>query len=1060
VEFRVLGPLEVLTDGLRLDLGGQRQQIVLASLTLEPGRVVSVGRLMTAVYGERLPGSARAQVQICVSALRRLLAAHGRPDAIATRHQGYALEIPGDEVDLLRYDELVNAARAAGRTGAKEEAITAYRQALRMWRGAALDGLDSALLQTVADRLAERRLTAHEDCIEFELGLGRHRDLIAELTGLVAAHPLRERLRGQLMLALYRSGRQAEALESYRSARRALIDELGLEPSEWLQQLERSILGSGAELSLPAATESPPPATDLVAAEEPAGPGLLPGAVPVAAAVPPPLPPPEVADPVAGVPKMLPTDIADFTGRSKQIHEIKAHLDLASDTPAQLAVPVVVLAGKPGIGKTTLCVHTAHLESWRFPDGQLFADLHGDASHRVGPMQILERFLRTLGVPGASVPDGLEERAEVYRALLSDRRVLVVLDNVASEAQVLPLMPGNPHTAVMVTSRRRLGGLAGAMHVEVDVFESQHSVELLSRIAGDRRVRAEEHAAADLAALCGQLPLALRIAGARLSARPHWTVEQLADRLENESRRLDELKHGALGIRVSISLTYDNLSDDARRLFRLLAVLDFPHFSGWVGAALMDVPLADAQDLLDDLVDAQLLEISGHEAGTCAQYRFHDLIRVFARERLATEDTASERNASLERVLAALLFLAEEAHRRLHGSDNLQLHSDAPRWQLAGRSVDRLIGDSMAWFERERRILVSAVGQAAKLGLVTLCWDIAITAVTLFESRVYLNDWRDTHKIALAATRTGGDHRGQAVMLYSTGSLCIVEKKFDDARRHLEEAAELFGALGDSQGAALVSRNIGYLDRMAGNLDAAARRYEMALEVLRSGGDLAAAAYVLHSMAQIELERGDADSAKDMLPQALALSRRVGSRRIEAQVLHRMGDAHLQAGEPAEAVAAFGEALVAVHDLGDPIGEAYALHGLGMAHLRGGDFTEAGSALSSAQRLATSNGERLIEARIEGSLGELALALGKPPQAVVHLHRALGLFRGIQAPLFESKVLAMLSEAYAAAGGTDHPVVDPAEPAAPGDALPQPRRDHDDPSERTTRSDQHRTVQF
>lgn len=1058
MEFRVLGPLEVLTDGLRLDLGGQRQQIVLASLTMEPGRVVSVGRLMTAVYGERLPGSARAQVQICVSALRRLLAAHGRPEAIATRHHGYALEIPDDEVDLQQYDELVTAARAAGKAGFKDEAITAYRQALRMWRGAALDGLDSPLLQTVADRLAERRLTANEDCIEFELDLGRHRDLIAELTGLVATHPLRERLRGQLMLALYRSGRQAEALESYRSARRALIDELGLEPSEWLQQLEHSILSSDAELTVPVETEPVGRAMQLVPGE--------PEAVPTITAPPPAMSTGEPAESAASVPKMLPTDIADFTGRAKQIDEVKAHLDLAADNPAQFAVPVIVLAGKPGIGKTTLCVHAAHLESWRYPDGQLFADLHGDASHRVGPMQILERFLRTLGVPGASVPDGLEERAEVYRALLSDRRVLVVLDNVASETQVLPLMPGNPHTAVMVTSRRRLGGLPGAVHVAVDVFESQQSVELLSRIAGDRRVKAEADAAADLAALCGQLPLALRIAGARLSARPHWTVEQLADRLENESRRLDELKHGALGIRVSISLTYDNLSDDARRLFRLLAVLDFPHFSGWVGAALMDVPLADAQDLLDDLVDAQLLEIDGNEAGMSAQYRFHDLIRVFARERLATEDTVGDRNAALERVLGALLFLAEEAHRRLHGSDNLQLHSAAPRWQLAGRSVNRLIGDSMAWFERERRTLVAAVGQAAKLGLVTVCWDIAMTAVTLFESRVYLNDWRDTHKIALTATRTGGDHRGQAVMLFSTGSLCIVEKKFDDARRHLEEASDLFQALGDSQGEALVSRGIGYLDRMAGNLDEAARRYKMALDVLRSSGDLAAAAYMLHSMAQIELDRGNADSAMNMLPQALELSRRVGSRRIEAQVLHRMGDAHLQAGESAEAVAAFGEALAAVHDLGDPIGEAYALHGLGMAHLRCGDYTEAGSALSSAQRLATNNGERLIEARIESSLGELALSLGKPPQAVVHLHRALGLFRGIQAPLFESKVLAKLSEAYAAAGGTDHPVIDPAEVAPLDDppgvaASPIRDRDGDDSAERMSdRPPQRPIVQF
>ncbi|GLW33563.1 AfsR/SARP family transcriptional regulator [Actinoplanes regularis] len=1028
VEYRVFGPLEVLIDGRHLELGGHRQQIVLASLLLEAGRAVPVGRLMAAVYGDHPPTSARVQVQICVSGLRRLLVVPGRPHCIITRNQSYVLDPVGCDIDLLTYERLLGEAREAAAAGRRDDAVTSYREALQLWRGGtALEGLDSTLLRSAADQLAEQRLTVYEDCIELELDLGRHRDVIAELTGLIAAHPLRERLRGQLMVALYRSGRQAEALDAYRMARQTLIDELGLEPCEWLQSLERSILTSDPALSLaddPFVTvvsrAGPEPSTDPSAAPP------VPVTGPASTAGSSLFLPAENDLPAlaAAAPCMLPTDIADFTGRQEEIDEIQLHLARAAENPGQLAVPVIAIVGKPGIGKTTLGVHVSRRLMPQYPGGQLFADLHGRASRLVSPMQILERFLRTLGVPGGSIPDGLEERAEMYRGLLSDRRVLVVLDNVGNEAQVLPLLPGNPRTAVIVTSRSRLGGLPGAIHVDVEVFDPRHSIELLSRIAGNGRVQAETEAAESLANLCGQLPLALRIAGARLSARPHWTVEQLARRLENESRRLDELKHGAMGIRVSISMTYDNISADARRLFRLLAVLDCLVFSGWVGAALLDVPLEDAQDLLDDLADAQLVEITGTESGMHSHYRFHDLIRVFARERLATEEPVADRNAALERALGALLFLAEEAHRRLHGDENLQVHSQAQRWELPRDTAQQLIREPMNWFEWERQSLVAAVRQAARIGAVQLCWDLAVTAVTIFESRVYLNDWRETHKVALTAVRQAGDRRGQAVILYSTGSLAIVEKRFADARQSLDEAAELFHAVDDAQGSALVSHNIAYLERMDGNLGEAARRYESALAVLRNGGDLAAAAYVLHNMAQVELERGDTDSAKDMLPQALELSRRAGSRRIEAQVLHRLGDAHLQADEPEEAAVAFGEALAAVHDLGDPIGEAYALHGIAVAHLRGGDYTEAGTALNRAQLLARSNGERLVEARIAFSLGELALACGKPTQAVMHLHRALGLFRGIQAPVFEARVLEMLTEAYAAAGG-DQAVIDP-----------------------------------
>ncbi|GAA0416205.1 SARP family transcriptional regulator [Actinoplanes capillaceus] len=1002
MEFHVLGPLEAVVDGQRLDIGGNRQQIVLASLVLEAGTVISIDRLMKAVYGEGLPSSARVQVQICVSALRRLLGSHGHSKAIATRNQGYVLVPAGIDIDLHRYERLVQEARTAGNAGRREESTARYREALGLWRGPALDGLDSEPLRMVADRFAERRLTVNEDCIEYDLELGRHREVIPELVGLVGAHPLRERLRGQLMLALYRSGRQAEALDAYRAARRTLIDELGLEPSEWLQQLERSILTSDADLSAPETVTVAVPGPDVPSL------GIVTGEPEPIRAPTDPAPP---ARPGQPVPSMLPTDIADFTGRSRQIDAIQLQLAMAAANTDQLAVPIIVVAGKPGIGKTALGVHVSHRLAPRYPDGQLFADLHGRSSDRVSPMQILERFLRTLGVAGTSIPDGLEERAEMYRGLLSDRRMLVVLDNVGSEAQVLPLLPGDPRTAVLITTRSRLGALPGAVHVDIDVLEPPQCLDLLARIAGDDRVRAEREASEELIDLCGRLPLALRIAGARLSARPHWTVEDLVDRLENESRRLDELNHGAMGVRVSISITYDNISEPARRLFRLLAVVDCPDFSAWVCAALLDEALPDAHDLLDELVDAQLVETVGTEHSRHRQYRMHDLIRVFARERLAADEPLAERTAALRRAFGGMLFLAEEAHRKYYGEGNLALHSRAARWRLPQRATDRIIGDPLDWFERERQCIVAAIHQAAKVGAADYSWDLTITSVTLFESRNYLDDWRETNEVALAAAQQAGDRFGQAVIRYSMGSLGVIESRLTDARRYLDDAVARFEALDEEHGAAVANRHLAYLERMEGEFAEAYRRYEQALTVLRRVGDLTAAAHVLQNMAQVELDRGEPAKATALLVESLDVSRRAGSRRIEAQAMYRLGQAHLQAGDVHEAVVVFNDVLAVTREVGDVIGESYVLLGLGTAHLAGGDHAAARAALSASRERAATSGKLILEARIEFRLGELELASGSRETAIVHLERARGMFHELRALVLEESVSTVLARA-------------------------------------------------
>ncbi len=982
MKFRILGPLEILDGSERLELGGARQQIVVATLLLSANRVVTMDRLLEAIYGEDLPPTARSQAQIAISSLRRLFASYTSDTVISTHAHGYVLQIESGQLDSQQFDELVATARAAREASQPDQAVASYRDALRLWRGPAFDGIDSQLIRVAASRLDEQRISTNEDRISLELELTRHHELVGELTELVEEYPLRERLRGQLMLALYRCDRTPEALQVYRQARRTLIDELGIEPSERLQHLEHAILTADPSLN--------------------------------------PTPEPVTARPVAQqVPRLLPTDIADFTGREEEIEQINRHLNLGAGAEERHAVPVVVIIGKAGIGKTSIAVHASHGVADHFPDGQLFADLHGGGSHMLSPMQVLERFLRALGVPGSQIPESLDERAEVYRNLLADRKILVVLDDAVSESQVSPLLPGRSAAAVVVTSRRRLAGLPGVTHVEANVFDAKMSLDLLARIAGEVRVQTQSEAAAEVAEQCGHLPLALRIAGARLSARPHWSINQLVDRLSDETRRLDELRHGEMGIRSSISLTYDSTGEQARQLFRRLALLDLPLFSGWMSAVLVELPLPEAEDLLDDLVNAQLIEITGDGSGVHSQYKFHDLIRVFARERLAAEEPAGERKAALERALGALLGLAEEAHRRHYGCDYARLKSEALRIGLPGRLVDQLLSDPMAWYERERTTLISGVRQAAQAGFVELSWTLAFTAVTLFESGLYLDDWRETHDIALEASQKAHHVRGQAAMLYSMGTLHLARLRFDQAQQAFTAAAELFEAAADDQGIALVTRNTASIARLSGRLDDATRGYEEALAIFRGTGDQLAAATVLSFLAQVKLELREVDDAKELLFDALRLSQTGPCRRVEAQVLHRIGEANLLSADLADAVAAFEQALPRVRDLGDAIGEAYVLRGVGVAKVRLGDHDQARAALQGSLELARTIGERLAEAQALLGLSELALACGDPSQAVVFGQQASDVFRDMGALLYDARALTQLSAAHAALGDTE-----------------------------------------
>ncbi len=916
MEFRVLGPLSVTREGTPVDVGGPRQQIVLASLLLAAPRPVGVDALVDAVWPDGPPATARGQIQICVSRLRRAL--EPGPGTIATRPPGYAIELDGALLDLAEFDAAL--ARARTEAARPAAAAAALHAALGMWRGEVLVGIDSPVVRDAATRLADRRLGAVEEFVDLELRRGRHAEAVDLLATEVDRNPLRDRLRAQLMLALYRCGRQADALREFQRARRYAADELGLDPVPELRALEEAILRGAPELAVP--TAEPVPAAPPV-------PGLV------------------------EVPRMLPAPIADFTGRTTSSQEIEKAL--TGSAGRDDAVPVAVLTGPGGTGKSALAVHVARRVATLFPDGQLHAGLQG-ATRPLRPAQVLERFLRALGVPGASIPETLDDRAELYRERLTGRRVLVVLDDIASVAQVLPLLPPDGGSALIVTSRRRVTSLPGAHRVELGSFSPASALELLERVVGAERVAAEPEEAATLVRLCGHLPLAVRIAAARLAARPHWSLATMVDRLSDDGP-LDELRHDDMAVRATLLLAYETLEPGARRLLRLVSLVDAPDFGGWAGAALLDAPARDAQDQMDELVEMHLVDVDVQPGGGDAttRYRLHDLVRLFARERSAQEDGTAERERAVARFLGAFLQLLDHAYRREHGGDHLVLRGDAPRYPVDERTSRRLLREPLRWLAAEQQAIVSAVTQAAAAGADGLCWELALGAVTLFEAHAHLDEWRETHAVALDAARLAGNRMGEAVVRYSQGSLALVEQRLDDADRELTQSLPLFTDLDSTRGVGMALRNLGSVARLRGRNRTAREFYERALEILRVTGERLGEAHVLNSIAQLDLDDGLEEAAMTKLTAAAAICADVPNRRIAAQVSYRLGEMNLRAGRLEAAEEAFAAVLRFAEEAGDRIGEVFGLVGIGAVLVERGE--PALVPLTRAERLAAELGQ-------------------------------------------------------------------------------------------------------
>ncbi|WP_166664444.1 AfsR/SARP family transcriptional regulator [Actinophytocola oryzae] len=972
-------------DGEERDLGGARQRVVLAMLALNANRVVSIEHLIDAVWDESPPTTARAQIQICVSGLRRVLNGTGDTVQIRTRAPGYLLDVPETNLDIAQFTSLVSSARAHVEAGRISEAVATLRSALSLWRGPALAGMNSELLGRGAAQLNDARVAAVMERIRLDLALGRHEEVVGELFALVKEHPLRERLYEYLMLALYRSGRQAEALEACRRARATLMDELGIELGQSVRRLENAILNRDPELDLASSGVSTPPTNPA-------------------------------AEQQSVVPRRLPASIADFTGRQSQLDEIKRALgnDTAGDT-VNYGVRIVSISGKGGVGKSTLALRAAHELRDDYPDGHLYGDLESpNGEDRV--RGVLARFLHALGIAGNTVPDDDEERGELYRSRVANKKVLVVLDGATDEDQVIPLMPAGPGCAMIVTSRAPLSGLPGAHQIGIDVFDESRSMEMLNTIVGASRLQAEPDAAHELVNLCGGLPLAIRIAGARLASRPHWRIDVLAARLRNTVRRLDELSYRGLVLRSNIGLSYRTLNGIARRLFRRFALVTSPDFPGWAAAALLDLDPYDAIEIVESLVEAQLLDTVQYP-GEGLRYRMHDLIRVYAIERLHEEESEEERAETVERLVGAWLSRAEHAHRKEYGGDYTIIHGTAPRWTGARQleEID-LMGDQMEWLESERRSLVAAVDLAADYGMSEACWDLALTSVTLFQVKGHFDDWRETSERALATAEADGNRRGRAAMLYSLGGMHSQQTRIADAERCYAAALEIFEQVGDDHGYGLALRNSATLDRLRGQGTDTMRRYETALEKMRTVGDLVSEAHILQHMAKVNIDEGNTARAQELLEAALGCCRRVNYLRLEAQVLNRFAELYLFLNQVDQAHRALNRVLLIVRDIGDRIGEAHALFRLGVVRQRSGRLDNAETTLQHALSLAQQVGERMVAGSAHHALGEIALARGQGAAGADHVEAALSLFTELGSTIWRAKALILRSDVHQGRG--------------------------------------------
>jgi DNA-binding SARP family transcriptional activator/tetratricopeptide (TPR) repeat protein len=1001
-ELRLLGPLTVCVDGRQIEITSPRERTVLALLALHTERVVSKDALIEAIWADRPPATARTQVAICVASLRRAFTGAGlAEELITTVHPGYRLNPRAHRLDLAEFRLMVAEAEAAVHARRPAEADQCYTRALGLWRGSALLGVASGVVEAEAERLNELRILAYEDAMGVRLELGLHHQAAADLARVVGENPLRESLRGKLMVAQYRCGRRAEALETFAAGRRILVDGLGIEPGPDLQLLHHAILRDDESLASPARPRSDGGATGQQSAGGPQRAAQDSGVERAGGCAP------------TAVPRELPPDVPVFVGRAAELRALGA---MTGREPGVCGPTVGVITGGPGVGKSGLAVHWARAVAGCYPDGQLFADMDGFVMDR-GPAsaaEVLGRFLRSLGVAADAIPDEPAERAALYRSLVADRRVLIVLENVHCLLQVKPLLAAGPHASVLITSRNALPdviALPPVARMRLGPLSTPEGLELLRRIVGRERIEADPDGAALLVEHCDRLPLALRIVGARLASKLHWTVRHVIERLADEQGALDELSLGESSLRAGFGVSYRHLGGEAACLLRRLSSLDVPDFQAWVGAALADCTVNRAAALIEQLADAQLVDVSGAGIDGGIRYKLHHLVRLCAREQIA-EAERPELADAVDRALRSYLALAEQAHRREFGGDYTVLHSRVERPKMEPALVDRLIAAPLDWLEAERMPLLAVIKQAAHVGAEDVAWDLTMSMVSLFETRNYIDDWSRSCEISLAAATASGNAVAQAAMLHDLGAIALRRRDLGRAIELLDRASGIFRAEGEISGIALTLRNLSIAERLAGRTAEASAHIDAAIEGFRVLGDLSSRAHALNNKAQIELDRGETELALALAREAVRTSERIreGGNRSRAQSLHRLARVELELGRLDEAQESFLRVIALVDGFGDRMGLIHALVGLGEVRLRAGALGEAESTLVEALDLARILRSPLIEGQADFLLAEVCRRDGRTSSAGEYLDAARVVFERIGAQPWCDRVACAMAD--------------------------------------------------
>ncbi len=965
MRFRILGPLEIWTGQDWSGVSAPKWRALLAALVLSQGQVVSTDRLIAELWGDDPPDRAANLVSVYVLRLRRLL---GDPEGrvLTTRAPGYQLLLRPGDLDAEHFEMLVRQGAQALAAGDVEGAGRVLREALDLWRGRALaDAPPSALVTAEADRLEESRLSALELRIEADLGCHLHAQLVPELRRLLSDHNLREGLWARLLRALDGAGRHAEALAAYGQAREVISDELGVDPGPELQRLYHAMLAVDASAPAPPDAGGHPAKSPAPSTLGPVAPGSAgsPGPPPDRSGPGEPLPTPPP------VPAQLPADVADFTGRAGQVERLKGLLSGAR-LPDNPAVPVAVVAGTPGLGKTTLAVHAAHALRPEFPDGQLYARLLGGSEEPAAPDEVVARFLRDLGVDGARVPVDGEERAAMFRTRLAGRRMLVVLDDARDAAQVRPLLPGSGSCAVIVTSRHRLSDLAGSRLIDLDILDDREAAELFARIIGTERAEAEPEAVRDVLAICAGLPLAIRIAGARLTARRGWSVRTLADRLADQRRRMDELTAGDLAVRACFQVSFDTMPRpvsegvDPAHVFRMLGVWQGPSISLPAAAALIGKPEDAVAEALEVLVDAHLLESPGPD-----WYRLHDLLRAYAAERAQADEPPQAVEDAVRRVLDWYMHTSDAA-ASVVAPYRERVRLDPPRPDCKPLAFADA-AQALAWCQQERANLVAATRQAASHGLHDVAWKLPVAIMVCFDRHGYRAEWMTTHQIALASARQSGDLPGEAWVLNNLG-MVLGEERADDAVGYFEQALAVHGKTGDRRGQAQVANNLAFSYQLLGRHEEAIGALKNALDLQRQVGRRHGEAVALCNLGEAYREFGRLDDAIATSRQALSIVREIGAVRDEGYALYSLGRAHLDLGRAAEAVG-FLEQAAAIHQAaGDRAAEAQDLRYLGTAYAREGRTSQAREQWERASSLLRDLGDEQQAAQVRSDLSALA----------------------------------------------------------------------------------------